>query len=170
MEGIREGIDFWVSLETVGLAALLGGVIGLERELADKPAGLRTHILVAVAAALFVILGFAAVETFREHDLPGVRTDPIRILQAIVIGVSFLGAGTILRDRSGEVEGLTTAASVLIAASLGAAVALGQDELAAVVAVSLAVLLPLLARLENALVRRRGGGEKKDATRDASRL
>jgi uncharacterized membrane protein YhiD involved in acid resistance len=67
------------------------------------------------------------------------------------------------------VEGLTTAASVLIAASLGAAVALGQDELAAVVAVSLAVLLPLLARLENALVRRRGGGEKKDATRDASR-
>jgi uncharacterized membrane protein YhiD involved in acid resistance len=70
MEGIREGIDFWVSLKTIGLAALLGGVIGLERELADKPAGLRTHILVAVAAALFVILGFAAVERIRKRRVP----------------------------------------------------------------------------------------------------
>jgi putative Mg2+ transporter-C (MgtC) family protein len=82
------------------------------------------------------------------------RADPIRILQAIVIGISFLGAGTILQDRSGEVEGLTTAASVLMTASIGAAVALGHTILGAIVAVAMVVLVSSLGVLETKLASR----------------
>ncbi|NDJ78514.1 MAG: MgtC/SapB family protein [Chloroflexi bacterium] len=106
----------------------LGAAIGLERELVGKPAGLRTHMLVAGAAALFVALGSVIIEHFKDvvgDDL--VRSDPVRIMQAIVTGVSFLGAGTILRDRSrNQIEGLTTAASLLFAAAVGGSVALAQ--------------------------------------------
>jgi len=176
MDGIREGIGLWESLRTVGLAAALGALIGLEREWAGKPAGLRTHILVAVAAALFVVLGFSAVDTFRDQDLPGVRTDPIRILQAIVIGVSFLGAGTIVRDGRGEVEGLTTAASVLLTASLGVAVALGHTALAMILTVAIVGVLWLLWLVESWLRRRaealpeRPPGSKAGGRADVSAL
>ena len=112
----------------VGFAMLLGGVIGFERELANKPAGLRTHMLVAGTAALFVALGTVIVDDFTESmDVSLVRSDPIRILEAIVTGISFLGAGTIFRDRSNnKVEGLTTAASLLFAAAVGATVGAGR--------------------------------------------
>jgi putative Mg2+ transporter-C (MgtC) family protein len=116
----------------VGMAMLLGAAIGLEREIEDKPAGLRTHMLVAGAAALLVALGDIVVRRSEAGLSSGlVRSDPIRIIQAVVTGVSFLGAGTILRRRAAhQVEGLTTAASVLFAAAVGTCVALSQWVLA----------------------------------------
>ena len=127
----------------VGLAMLLGAAIGLEREIEDKPAGLRTHMLVAGAAALLVGLGDVVVRRF-DAGLGNslVRSDPVRIIQAVVTGVSFLGAGTILRHAAKhQVEGLTTAASILFTAAVGMCVALSQLVLA--VGVTAMVLLIL---------------------------
>lgn len=119
-------------LVCVGIAMLLGAFIGLEREIEDKPAGLRTHMLVAGAAALFVALGDVVVRRFDiKLGSELVRSDPVRIIQAVVTGVSFLGAGTILRRNAARhVEGLTTAASILFAAAVGVCVALSQLVLA----------------------------------------
>lgn len=105
------------------LAAFLASLIGFERELAGKPAGLRTHMLVGASATLLVALGNIVVS---EFEFPGfVQTDPIRIIEAIIVGISFLGAGTILqREREGQVEGLTTSASLLSVAAIGIGVAL----------------------------------------------
>jgi putative Mg2+ transporter-C (MgtC) family protein len=116
----------------VGLAAVLGAVVGLEREWAGKPAGLRTHLLIAAAACLFVGLGGPLMVQGSGADLGvSVRSDPLRLLQSIILGVSFLGAGTIIVDRKGgRVEGLTTAAGVLVTTGIGIAVALGQTVVA----------------------------------------
>jgi putative Mg2+ transporter-C (MgtC) family protein len=127
----------------VALAMVLGAIIGYEREKADKPAGLRTHMLVAGAAALLVTLGDVVVARFDValgRDL--VQSDPIRIIEAVITGVSFLGAGTIIRHRGkNQVEGLTTAASLLFAAALGVCVALSRAMLA--VGLTLLVLVTL---------------------------
>lgn len=119
-------------LAYVVLAMVLGGIIGLEREFKDKPAGLRTHILVAGASALLVALGDVISSRF-HIELGGqlVQADPIRIMEAVITGVSFLGAGTIIRSRDdGQVEGLTTAASLLVAAGVGICVVLSRMVLA----------------------------------------
>lgn len=110
-------------LAEILLAAFLASLIGLERELAGKPAGLRTHMLVGASATLLIALGNIVVS---EFEFPGfVQTDPIRIIQAIIVGISFLGAGTILqREHEGKVEGLTTSASLLAVAAIGISVAL----------------------------------------------
>lgn len=123
------------------IAVILGGVVGLEREFANKPAGLRTHMLVAGASALFVVLGDIIVLHF-ESSIPGNASmaDPVRIIQAIVVGISFLGAGTIIRlDREERVEGLTTAASILFMSAIGITVALDLIYLA--IGVTLLVLI-----------------------------
>ena len=126
-----DGSEFQI-LAYVAVAMLLGAMIGLEREFKDKPAGLRTHMLVAGAAALLVSLGDVVISHFRiELGGQAVQSDPIRIMEAVITGVSFLGAGTIIRSRAGgEVEGLTTAASLLIATAVGSCVALSQILLA----------------------------------------
>jgi putative Mg2+ transporter-C (MgtC) family protein len=114
------------------LAILLGAVLGLDRELAAKPAGLRTHMLVAGAAAMLVTLGDAVATHMADsvaRDM--LRADPMRLVGAVVTGVSFLGAGTIIRQHSDHVEGLTTAASLLFVAALGIACAVGEYTLAA---------------------------------------
>ncbi len=127
-------------LGSVIIAAALGGVIGFERELADKPAGLRTHMMVAAASALLIGLANVIVPSL-ELNTDIVRTDPIRMIEAVVTGITFLGAGTIIRDRAG-IEGLTTAASLLFVAVLGVTVALSQY----VLAIGLTVLNLLILR------------------------
>jgi len=118
-------------LAHVGLAMVLGAAIGFEREIEDKPAGLRTHMLVAGAAALLVALSGMVVKHFNVNlGSELVRSDPIRIIQAVITGVSFLGAGTIMRSATRQVEGLTTAASILFTAAVGICVALSQLVLA----------------------------------------
>lgn len=112
------------------LAMILGGAIGFERETADKPAGLRTHMLVAGSAALLTGLGQILVTQIGIEEA-FIQADPIRIIEAIITGVTFLGAGTIIRHRGkNQVEGLTTAASLLLAAAVGISVALQQFLLA----------------------------------------
>ena len=118
-------------LAEVALAMLLGGMIGFERELAERPAGLRTHMMVAGAATLLVALGDVFMHRVTERAASDLHADPIRIVEAVVTGVSFLGAGAIFRRGSeNPVEGLTTAAGILLTAAVGIAVALQQIVLA----------------------------------------
>lgn len=118
------------------IAALLAGVVGFERELMDRPAGIRTHALLGAAAALLVGIAELLTEHFTlETSSQILRVDPIRVVEAIVTGTAFLGAGTIFRHRhDNEVEGLTTAASLLLVSAMGIAVALGQLLLAVLIA------------------------------------
>src|SRR5688572_15352732 len=118
-------------LSKVVVAALLGGLVGLEREFAERPAGLRTHMLVGATSAFFVMLATYMISSFEPQDI--VTVDPVRVVEAIVVGVSFLGAGTIFkytRQGEGVVEGLTTSASILSVSAIGIAVALDAYVLA----------------------------------------
>lgn len=144
-------------LGEVAIAMLLGGVIGAERELADKPAGLRTHMLIAGAAALLVGLSNAMIQRFAGAG-EGIRSDPLRVIEAVVTAVGFLGAGMIIRRGDSEhVEGLTTAASVLFAAAVGVCVALREFLLAGgVTLLDLATLRG--ARVIERRIRRARGG------------
>jgi putative Mg2+ transporter-C (MgtC) family protein len=120
-------------LGKIVIAALLAGLVGIEREYAERPAGLRTHMLVGATSAFFVLLATHMVTSFELQDLT-VTIDPVRIIEAIVVGISFLGAGTIIKySRQGEgvVEGLTTSASILSVSAIGIAVALEAFILAA---------------------------------------
>ncbi|HEX7811372.1 MAG TPA: MgtC/SapB family protein [Burkholderiales bacterium] len=144
----------------VAFAMVLGGIIGFERELANKPAGFRTHMLVSGAAALLVGMGDALVAKFAEdagHEL--IQADPFRIIGAVVSGVSFLGAGTIFRGGGSgrHVEGLTTAASLLVSASIG--VAVGSRQWITAIGVTLLTLAVLrsLILVEDAMARHRKG-------------
>lgn len=110
-------------------AAFLGGLVGIEREFAKKPAGLRTHMLVCATSTFLVMLAVLMVSSFEPQNI--VNADPIRLVEAIVVGISFLGAGTILKhSRERTVEGLTTSASILSVAAIGIAVALDAFILA----------------------------------------
>ncbi len=144
-------------LGKVGAAMVLGGLIGIEREILHKPAGFRTHMLVAGAAALLVGMGDAMLRLYAtEPTFDAIRADPMRILEAIITGISFLGAGTIFRGgQRAEVGGLTTAASILMAAAIGVAAALEQWITA--LAITLLVLLVLrgLRAVERWLERKR---------------
>ncbi len=128
-------MDQFMELKVLGyvaVAMLLGAVIGCERELADKPAGMRTHMLVAGAAALLVLLGDLLVERYEASISSRViQADPIRVIEAIVAGVAFLGAGTILRQGNRNlIHGLTTAATLLFTAAVGIGVAVREIWLA----------------------------------------
>jgi putative Mg2+ transporter-C (MgtC) family protein len=151
-----DGVLDLESFKLVAIAGGLGGLIGIERELAGKPAGLRTHIFVGAASALLMILGSGIIESFQRADSSDViRSDPLRIVQAIVIGISFLGAGTIVHQGGRDVEGLTTAASILLTAGMGIAVAIGRTWLAAEVAVFALLVLLVIGWLERGISRRR---------------
>lgn len=139
-------MEFDYQLGEIGkvlFALFLGGLIGLERELANKPAGLRTHMLVTGASALLMVLGdFIVAQYGASEFVATIQADPIRIMEAIITGISFLGAGTIFfRDRKESVEGLTTAASILFAAGVGITVALNEMYLASVLTVLVIIVL-----------------------------
>ena len=157
MDAILPAIPLQVRiLGSIALSMVLGAVIGLEREAMDKPAGLRTHMLVAGAAAFLVALSDVVIARF-NLDLGSelVRSDPIRIIQAVITGVSFLGAGTILRHKgSDHVQGLTTAASLLFVAAVGVCIALSQVLLAIGVTVLVFVTLRGVGRLGKRLAHR----------------
>ncbi len=119
------------------LAFFLGGIIGYERERGDKPAGLRTHILVSLASAQFTILSFYA--------FPG--SDPSRVASYVVAGIGFIGAGTIIQSRN-TVIGVTTAASLWVAASIGMACGIGF-YLAAIVVTIISFVTLRLGRRNN---------------------
>jgi putative Mg2+ transporter-C (MgtC) family protein len=124
----------------VGLAAVLGGAIGFERELREREAGLRTHLLVAVGSALFTLVSAYAWTDWTFSNRDGVVFDPTRIAAQIVTGVGFLGAGAIIRQGL-SVRGLTTAATLWVVAAIGMAAGVGYYE--AAVATTALVLLSL---------------------------
>jgi putative Mg2+ transporter-C (MgtC) family protein len=121
MDVISIPTDEWRLAGRLALAALLGGILGLNREIALKPAGMRTHALVALGAALATITGLAlAAPPGNDASAPG------RIIQGLVAGIGFVGSGVILHRRDNHtVEGLTTAASIWVIAAVGVAVGAG---------------------------------------------
>ena len=146
--------DLPFELRTLGqllLALVLGFAIGWERESAGKWAGLRTHLLLIAASVLFVRLGIVLISSFDDQTKTELlRSDPIRILEALVTGIAFIGAGTIFRDRSRlQMRGLTTAASLLTTGAIGVAVALNQIVIAIGSTLIALVILRTLHRFEN---------------------
>lgn len=147
--------ELYVLIQAI-VALLLGGALGWEREAAGKWAGLRTHMLVCLAAMLFVRLGLLLIAESAQAVSPAaIRADPVHIIAAIATGISFLGAGTIFRDRGGKSRGLTTAADLLVTACIGIAVAMGRYVVATGVTLICLFILHTLRRLENAALGRK---------------
>ncbi|MCK9798705.1 methyltransferase [Pseudomonas chlororaphis] len=127
------------------IAAMLGGILGFEREHKGKAAGVRTHMLVAMGAALFVLV----------PQMSGAQADAMsRVLQGVIAGIGFLGAGTILKGREEETEqhvkGLTTAAGLWMTAAIGVAAGMGREAtavLSTLLALGVFSLMPRIVRL-----------------------
>ncbi len=130
-------------------AALLGAAIGIEREWRNRPAGLRTHMLTALAAAVFTILTGEILNS-DMLDGDGAQADPIRVIEAVTGGVAFLAAGAIIQNRRG-VQGLTTGAGMWLAGSLGVAAGLGQFVIGGLAAALGLIIIVLIKRAELAL-------------------
>ncbi len=124
-------MEYTDTLLRLVLAVLAGGLIGLEREVVHKPAGIRTHMLVSLGSALFVLV---TIET-----LPN---EAARIIAGIATGIGFLGAGTIFRSKS-EVHGLTTAASIWAVSGVGIAIGLGYYLMTVIAVVLVLIVLQL---------------------------
>lgn len=127
-------------------AVILGGILGFERELLARPAGLRTHMLVCLASATFAVVALEIV-SMPIFDQEQVRADPIRLVEAITAGVAFLAAGFIILQR-GRVHGLTTGAGMWLAAAIGLATGLGLWPIALLSCLLGAIVLAVLRRLE----------------------
>jgi putative Mg2+ transporter-C (MgtC) family protein len=136
-------LGWWEDGARLGLAAALGGVIGFERELRDREAGLRTHMLVCLGSALFTIVSAYGFREFLTSGDQVIRADPTRIAAQIVTGIGFLGAGAIIRQGL-SVRGLTTAATLWVSAAIGIAAGAGYYSGAVVgTVVTLVALWPL---------------------------
>jgi putative Mg2+ transporter-C (MgtC) family protein len=152
----------------LGFAALLGAVLGLNRELRHKPAGLRTHALVALGAALATLLSIQA-------PVPGGATDLTafsRVLQGLLAGVGFIGGGVILHrdDSTKGVHGLTTAASIWLVAALGAAAGAGLWRTATVALILALAVLAFGGPVERLAKRWFGHGPDEDPAHEGSGL
>lgn len=132
------------ALARLALAALLGSIIGLEREFREREAGLRTHLLVSLGSALFTIVSAFGFHDILSHDPQVVvRLDPSRIAAQIVSGIGFLGAGAIIRQGL-SIRGLTTAATLWVVAAIGMACGAGFYSVAAITTgLALIALWPL---------------------------
>jgi putative Mg2+ transporter-C (MgtC) family protein len=130
----------------LGLATFVGMIIGLEREWRQKPAGLRTHMLVSLASAAFTIITFELFQASLEMA-PDSKGDPVRVIEGVIAGVAFLGAGTIIQGR-GEVKGLTTGASIWLAGATGLACGGGYYVIAGITVGLAVVILAVLGLLE----------------------
>jgi len=149
MDAISVPSNDWILAGRLALAALLGGVLGLNREMALKPAGMRTHALVALGAALATITGLELTASPTED-----ASAPGRIIQGLVAGIGFIGSGVILHRRDNHtVEGLTTAASIWVIAAVGVAVGAGLWR-ASTIVVLIALLLLAVGNQVDRLVHR----------------
>lgn len=121
-----------------GVAALCGGIIGIERELKNKPAGFRTNILICLGSSIYMAAGFLI------HDK---TADPTRIAAQVVTGIGFIGAGCIIQS-GGQVQGLTTAATIWVVAAIGIVAGAGYPLLALTAAVMVVITLAVLHSIE----------------------
>jgi putative Mg2+ transporter-C (MgtC) family protein len=135
----------------LGAAVLLGLVLGLERELRGKAAGLRTHMLVSLGAASFMLVGLEVMYATSSGD-PSARIDPTRIIEGVIGGIGFLGAGSIIRGN-GNIEGITTGAGIWAAGSIGVACGFGNLILAAMVTGFAVMIVVLLGFIERRAIR-----------------
>lgn len=136
----------WIFFARIALAGALGAIIGVERDLHGRPAGLRTNMLIAIGACLFGILSSEAYD-----DETGTQ-DPTRIASIVVQGIGFLGAGVVLKDEN-RIIGLTTAATIWLGAAIGLAVGAGMELLGTAVAllniIAVVALRPVSGWLED---------------------
>jgi len=124
----------------LGVASVLGALIGLDRERKGKEAGLRTHMMVSLGAALFILVPLRAGMALADSS---------RVLQGIIAGIGFLGAGAILKqDDHGHIKGLTTAASIWVAAAVGIAAGMGRETTAILGTLAALFILAVMARAE----------------------
>lgn len=158
---------FLDDIQRLGVAALLGGALGFEREWKGHWAGLRTHMMVSIGCAILVIGGLEAV---------GEQRDAVtRVIQGIASGIGFLGAGTILKlDKKQEIKGLTTASSIWLAAALGTTAGLAQYALATAAAIISLFVLGVLGPIEKLFERRqaenRRAGDQADRQKTERKL
>jgi putative Mg2+ transporter-C (MgtC) family protein len=145
---------FWDDLARVGAAALLGGLLGLERELKGHWAGLRTHMMVSIGSAIFIIGGL---------DVAGGEHESVtRVIQGIASGIGFLGAGTILKlGEKQEIKGLTTASSIWLAAALGVTAGLAEYALSVAAVIVSLFVLGALGPMEKYFERRQAESRKE---------
>ncbi len=144
--GHQTFVSFPVIAARLLLATIFGAVIGFEREWRNRPAGLRTHILVCVAAATFGVLT-VEISHSTAFAFETARFDPIRVVEAVTAGVAFLAAGVVIFTR-GEVQGLTTGAGMWLAGAIGIACGLGFWQIALFATVLALVVLSLLQVFE----------------------
>lgn len=135
------------------IAAVLTGFVGFERERGDKPAGLRTNMIVGGGVALLISLGESINLHFLEIGFEQyVTTDPTRIIQAIIVGVSFIGAGTVLQiEAKSKIKFLTTAATILFSTAIGISVALGLYLLAISATIFIVIINYVIALIDRKL-------------------
>ena len=137
---LPDAAEFTRVLVRLMVAMVLGGLLGLERESRGTPAGLRTHMLVALGAALFVLVPLQG--GMEVGDLS-------RVLQGVIAGIGFLGAGAIIKlSGEGEIRGLTTSASIWVTAAIGVAAGMGREATAVVSALIALFVLAVLRRVE----------------------
>ena len=138
----------WTTLLKVALALLAGGVIGMERGRVGRAAGMRTHILVCLGSALTAMIGLYATNVL------GLGSDPLRISAQVVSGIGFLGAGTILLKGRFQITGITTAAGLWCAATIGLAIGMGFYGGAIITFLAVALVITILHRIEYKLTKR----------------
>lgn len=143
-------LPFQIIAARLMLATLLGAAIGFEREWRNHPAGLRTHILVALAAACFTVIGIEITHS-RQFEDDGARLDPLRLIEAVTAGVAFLAAGTIIVAR-GRIKGLTTGAGLWLAGAVGLAAGLGFWQIATLGTLLALVVLGLVHPFEKSVM------------------
>lgn len=139
--------DFMVITIRLLMAAGLSGLIGMERESKNQPAGLRTHLLVGTGACLMMILSVTGFDSFLNNSGGPLQFDPGRIPSYVISGIGFLGAGTIIVNR-GSVKGLATAASIWVAAGLGLVIGIGMYYVAVLSTLIVLGTLYVLGKVE----------------------
>lgn len=135
------------------LSLLLGSLIGLERQLAQKPAGFRTYSLVCLGATLFTIISETMALKYKAIGGNGLSFDPSRLASQIIVGIGFLGAGVIIFHRS-KIYGITTAASLWVSAAIGMAIGFKLYSLAIIATCLVLIVLILFYFVEKSLTRK----------------
>ena len=143
---LREVTYLAVALRVL-VAVIIGGILGLERGMKNRPAGLRTYMLVCVGACVVMVTNQYIFQVFGSGD-------PVRMGAQVVSGIGFLGAGTIIVTRRNQIKGLTTAAGLWAAAAVGLALGIGFYEAAIAGTVAVFAVITLLQKIDNKLHRR----------------
>lgn len=137
-----------VAFSRLLMAAILGGIVGFERERRKKPAGLRTHVLVSIAACLFIVISQELSQLdFGAGEDVETQIDPLRLIEAVTAGVAFLAAGIIFTS-GGEVRNITTGASMWLAGAVGLACGAGEVLLALMATALVVIILSGLRQIE----------------------